>query len=1161
VKKIPTAERLADVIRVRSHFQRSVNLERDANSEFAAHYIPTARAIDTVRSWVWSMVEDDRPRAWSITGPYGSGKSSFALFLEALASGAECEPRAAAVQTLTRIHPEIADLLDAGRAALGATDKGLILAAATAEREPAASTILRALRIGAANYWSGRPPRTVSATLALASNRTPRVEDVIRALEAVAEFAPVLLIIDEFGKNLEAFADAGAAADLFVLQEVAERVSGASGLPVFFFTLQHLAFTDYAAGLTEHQRREWTKVQGRFEDVAFLDSPDQAIHLLAGAFDTSTASPSLGKRIGDWATNLWKRYSDLGLTSYFGESPALIAACYPLHPLAVLALPELCARYAQHSRTLFSFVGGPEPGTVLNFLQTADSSRGLPVVTLDDVYRYFVESASSMIAGSGEGSRWLEIERRIRETQGLNREEELCLRTIAVLNLISAGGALRASLGAITLTLATGTPPIDSARAGRLVRGLEKRGLVTYRSFADEYRIWQGSDFDVVASLNEAKERLRQRPLAELLEAVASPAPVVASRHSQRTGILRYFPVRFVDGLAETIEIPSEADGVLIYQVGELSAEVKSKLASQLRPAVIVAPAAPDRLREAALDLAAHHEVLDRSEALISDWVARREIQERESAARQSLAALLREGFASPGNTRVLAESGEQLDNTVSLPRLISDLCDRFYPAAPEVRNEMIARRELTSQGSKARRELLNAMVTSQNVERLGLSGFGPDRAMYEAVLAWPELHSATPDGHWAFQPPPESSSWQGAWQTIAGLLEVAKKRHVLVSDIWATLMAPPVGLKDGPIPVLFTAAILYWADEVALYQDGTYQPIVDGALIERLLKTPERFSIKAFGLAGARGEVIDAVGEVFGIQIRHSATRRNSTVLSVMAPLLTKLRSLPAHAHHTLHLSPEAIAVRQALSTSREPDRLLFEDLPQACGIEPFGPGPVTSRAKAKQFAERLYSLMSELEAAYPRLAGEIHDSMVREFGIPGGRALREDLRGRAGQLADKVLDPKLRSPLLMACDENLEDEDWLEAMAMTIGDRPPQEWRDAEVEQFKHSLHAVATAFARIEALHFERRAVQREGFDARRVTVTSPDGSEVSRVVWIDSAHEVTISDVAADALRAIDARIGPGNRAALLAILAKQLYAEDQPSVVSDLYGNQEEISNA
>ena len=72
-------------INVNTHYTRSVNLRRDAGSESVIRsYIPTSRVINTLEVFSSSLKQDVAPRAWSLIGPYGSGKSSFASFLSSL---------------------------------------------------------------------------------------------------------------------------------------------------------------------------------------------------------------------------------------------------------------------------------------------------------------------------------------------------------------------------------------------------------------------------------------------------------------------------------------------------------------------------------------------------------------------------------------------------------------------------------------------------------------------------------------------------------------------------------------------------------------------------------------------------------------------------------------------------------------------------------------------------------------------------------------------------------------------------------------------------------------------------------------------------------------------------------------------------------------------
>ena len=69
------------VVHVNTHYTRSVNLERDADSiELIKAYIPTSRALRTFAKFSSTFNEKTMPRSWSLIGPYGSGKSSFSVF-------------------------------------------------------------------------------------------------------------------------------------------------------------------------------------------------------------------------------------------------------------------------------------------------------------------------------------------------------------------------------------------------------------------------------------------------------------------------------------------------------------------------------------------------------------------------------------------------------------------------------------------------------------------------------------------------------------------------------------------------------------------------------------------------------------------------------------------------------------------------------------------------------------------------------------------------------------------------------------------------------------------------------------------------------------------------------------------------------------------------
>ena len=246
-------------------------------------------------------------------------------------------------------------------------------------------------------------------------------------------------MIDEFGKNLEAIADSSEG-DPYLLQQLAEAGQG-SGLPIFLMTLQHLSFEDYLSHTEGPQRREWAKVQGRFESMAYVESASQTRALIGTVFQ---ADGEVRNRIDEWAGRQSATMRALGISET--SDPGVVASCYPLHPLAATVLPELCNRYGQHERTLFSFLTSADPASAASYLNaTALPPEGqIPSLGLVGIYDYFVANGTMAGVPVDQG-RWTEIASRLRDAPNLTPAQRRLAKAIAVLNLVSTTGVLRAS--------------------------------------------------------------------------------------------------------------------------------------------------------------------------------------------------------------------------------------------------------------------------------------------------------------------------------------------------------------------------------------------------------------------------------------------------------------------------------------------------------------------------------------------------------------------------------------------------------------------------------------------------------------------------------------------------------------------------------------------
>ena len=1118
-------------------FTKSANVERDGTSEVLTDYIPTPKSVELIERIVEGL-EQGHGGAFSIIGPYGSGKSSAALFLRALVGPGQAAQTRLAADKLRRVDSGLGRRLRRALGGFGASADGFLQAAVVAQREPVVDTIRRALQVG----WAFHPRRAPRGL-----RRVAGAEHLLTFLDADTR-PPVLLILDEFGKNLEHYVDDPGQHDLFLLQQLAERAVDTGKPPLVLLTLQHLAFEEYLSLSTPHAQREWAKVQGRFTDFAFSESPRQVRHLIATTLRLSAhakASPS---------RTLIRRHVStikaLGL-SHVMEDEDAVSSTHPLHPIAVAALPDLCARYAQNERSLFSFLRSDERASLHDHLRSVQGCQGAtPMVRVDALYDYFVESARSQLMAARGARRWLEIESRVRDASSQVEPSALrVLKAVGLLNLVSAGGALRASKS--ILEYACVDDPSDKKARAKVSEALEtlvQQGLVTDRTFADEYRVWSGSDFDLTAAAEQAYRQLSHQSLATTLQRIRPQLPVVAGAFSAKTGSVRAFECVFVDDAEQLHGLqPTSAvyDGVVGLWVASDPPPLNLENGGP-RPVVVMVPPDSAAIRRVALEVGAYRQVLEHDATLKDDWVARREIVERLVLAEQRLDGTLWSLFGtevSGAEYRSLTEGLHVASPEGRLSQFLSQVAEIAFWGAPHIPNEVINREELSSQGAAARRDLMEAMVLHRDHEGLSLEGFGPAVAIYRALLANSGIHRER-EGVWCFGDPKRGSPLARPWRLLAEEIEGSHFQRIQLGEVLRELSDPPFGMRSGPLPVLLTALLLAHEDDVAIYEHGVYQPLVVPDLLERLAKNPQNFEVRSFGLKqGGRQTLVAEMMRQFRLQPLR-AGRRNTTVLSVVRPLLQTFRELPDYAKKTRHVSGTAEAVRGCLLTANEPDQLLFAALPKAVGFEPFG-RPSKEGGSAKECVAALTAALRELNQAYQKMmldlrqhGAELLSTTAEEF--------RDVLRGRATRLVDVAGNPTIQSFLLRAQDENQSDEDWFQGLAMSLSGSAPRAWGDDEVVAFRTALRERIGAMQRLEFL-YPASPDATHGARPYSISLTSADGHE--RVLMGAQPLEASIplQELAARAVTDAKAVAGPGGPPALVRSLIEILAPEPEDIV--------------
>jgi hypothetical protein len=877
---------LRDLVTVAPRYARSINIERDAGSASALDgYIITATAQRTLARIAGALGDDVSQRAWTITGPYGSGKSAFALFVSSLLGfpGNDFVRKARALlkQQRPQTHKELFERRHRGRI----EKVGFCSILVGGSAGPILPAIAEAC---SRDFWPyfqvGRPPAPLRELDALREqiDRGEAVDprEIVRLisrltlmLQETGRAQGVLLVIDELGKFLE-FAASDERGDIFVLQLLAEATGG-TGANLLLVTVLHQAFEQYAANLATSQRAEWAKIQGRFEDVAYQAPPEEIVDLLAAAIQQS-GDGSAVKRLRGSAVSQAEEAWKLGLAPRGlakREFLERMQDCAPLHPATVLSLARLCRKFGQNHRSLFSFLVAREPYGFVEFLDQ-EFDKDLPCYRLENMYDYTTASLGSGLNVGDAAARWAEVQNALDRAASCSEPEIRIIKHVGLMSAIGGYGDLKPSLPILGFTTS-----IEHAQLSKYCAGLVKKSLVVERRYNDTIGLWEGSDIDLEAQLRHAARRVTDSAgIAERLNETWRPRPIIAKRHSYKTGTLRNFEVRFADAgsFSRHLAPAADADGILIYCIPSAKAEARDLAAMAASPdlsdrqdILIAIPAESRSLRDAVHQLELLRWVQSNTPELQSDGVARRELRSMLAIAERTVTAEVQRIFT-PGESKNQATQwfhhGMPLKvlDTRRLSSYVSTLCDEIYKKTPTLRNELINRKSLSSAAAAARRNLIDAMIRRGAEARLGLTGFPPEVSIYASLLEETGIHREGAHG-FEFGPPKAGSSFAAVWRAIEAFLERCEVERRPVDELFALLQDRPYGLRAGVLPILLCAAMLHFDSEVAFYEDGSFVPEVSIELFERLLKNSDRFHLRRYRIEGVRKEVFREMAAVLG--------------------------------------------------------------------------------------------------------------------------------------------------------------------------------------------------------------------------------------------------------------------------------------------------------
>lgn len=912
-----------------NNFTTSVNILRDTERDF--HYIPTPNAKQVVSQ----IVNDFKKgiRSFNIIGTYGTGKSSFLLALEQSIRGGKryfspnfiANPKVDFVKIIgsyTSIIEQFADIFEVN------TNKN--------KHENILSEIFN-------RYHSLSKSNSI-----------------------------LFLFLDEFGKFLEYASKHNPENELYFIQQLAEFCNNPKYNIVLITTI-HQSFESYAYSLTSTQKQEWTKVKGRFREITFNEPVEQLLFLaseyVAENFESKVSKSAVEKCLKLAATTKAFSFNK----DFLNE---IATKLFPLDILSANILTLSLQRYGQNERSLFSFLESTDH-TGLSKL----NKRENPFYNLSSVYDYLNFNFYSFLTSkyNPDFSSWSSIRSALEEVErafdSSFNDYTKAIKTIGLLNIFSASGAIL-DKNFLSQYLETACGVND---ANTIIDNLEKKRIIRYRSHSKRYILFEGTDLDIQTALIEAGNKISEvSDVTTLLNKYFQFKAESAKFYTYETGTSRFF--EFIISEHPIKRTPEgEIDGFvnLVFNSKIEVSEVQEASQSQKEAVVYCFFKNSTEIKNLLFEIEKIQRVVRENE---KDKVALRELESINESQIRLLNHYITDSIYTGSKEVKWFFKGDEkkITDKKDFNKLLSQVCSAVYDATPVFKNELVNKHRISASIHTAKRNYFKALANNWDKENLGFDDvrFPPEKTIYLSLLKENGI-SPIRENSLDVISIDKNSSFNKLWRASEDFLESAKYKQVKISELTELLSKRPFKLKQGLIDFWIPTFLFLKRDDFAIFNDEGYIPDLSEENLELIAKYTDKYLIKTFDIEGVKLDIFNS----YRTFLNQSTEQKfdNNSFIETIKPFIVFYKQLPNYTKNTKRLSPSALKIRQAITTSKDPEETFFEAFPNALGITLST--LQKDKSKLQIYTTNLQDAVRELRNSYNELIKRFEEFICIEF------------------------------------------------------------------------------------------------------------------------------------------------------------------------------------
>jgi hypothetical protein len=836
-----------DNIKFSDNFRQSVNLNIDLHNEEKINgFIATETATNIISEFV-SNFESDNSKPILFIGPYGKGKSHLLLALSELLYSKDFKSCEQLVNGLYEVNSEVQKKLDL---VMGKRYLPVVL---TGSYDSFKSTLIQEIKrrlfeeginefdlktayseaLNIIGIWEAdvhASPRLKEFLIEkninldvlktnLTANKIEDLElfkglyesimygqsfepllktDIAGILQEVSlylkektEFDGIFLVLDEFSKLLEGNAASEVYADIQNIAETAGR------FPLKLVCVAHKRIGAYISHLSEDKRKEWKKIEGRFDQLSFGHFEDQSY------FYRLIEKAVIKERLNE--KELLRLSSDIYNKMIFAYKTAKISeelvvkGAFPLNPYTTYALIKLSEIVGQNERSLFSFLCDDQSYGLRKLVQ----KNANDLIAIDSVYDYFRNALESE-KSSKSYKTYIKA-----ETLLADIEDEVkikIVKALAVIYLIDDSKTIA---------------PIDTNVKSALndinidekLNELINDGKILRKAQSEHLSFMSSTISNVQQDITKQIDlNYKNIEFGKAYDELFDNKYVVPRKYNYKNAITRFFKVKFIEdnifmksGFDTELMLQGErADGFILIVVNTRKykiIEVEQKFENtKLNNVIFTQCKKTIDIHDLMKNLLAVNNLIKNKKKYGYDEYVCTELKLLSKEYDYELEQQFNKIIQSKNN--VYFYNGKKYKNQTErnhMDNMVSKICDDLFNKSPKMNYEMINKDEITSVSKKGRRFSLHKLFDT-NYDLSNLRESSAEKTIYRVLVKNTGIDSIS-ERDYLNVSANENNLYAVVLNHIHNFFLEAND-ETKISELYRQLQSAPFGIRKGVIPI-----------------------------------------------------------------------------------------------------------------------------------------------------------------------------------------------------------------------------------------------------------------------------------------------------------------------------------------------------------------------